>query len=295
MRKAVLLYALFFASCNKKMSYLHAILLGLIQGMAEFLPISSSGHLAIVQNLLPGAQGAIDDVTFSVLLHLGTLVAVAVVFYKTIWQMITQFFKMCNGILSGTFMFRKANKYQIMSLYVIVTTLILVPFAFARNVIEGVSESLWMVGACLLFTAFMLFVADHSVVGNKQMKDMKLIHTIKLGLFQGVATLPGISRSGITIASGINMGFDRNTMVEMSFMMSIPAVLGAVVLDAGHLAEGFAAGNIGPYIVGTLVAAVVGVASINLLRFVAKKNKFGWFMWYCLAVGLLAIVLDIVR
>ena len=191
-------------------------------------------------------------------------------------------------------MFRKANKYQIMDLYVIVTTLILIPFALVQDTVATVGETLWMVGVCLLFTAFLLFVADHSVIGNKQMKDMKLIHAIKLGLFQGLATLPGISRSGSTIAAGINMGFDRNTMVEMSFMMSIPAVLGAVVLDAGDMIRGFTLANIGPYIVGTLVAAAVGIASIKLLSLVARRNKFGWFMWYCLAVGILAIVLDVV-
>ncbi len=277
------------------MSYLQAILLGLVQGIAEFLPISSSGHLAILHTLMPSTAAAVSDVTFDILLHLGTLVAVCVVFYKTIWSMLREFYRMCAGILGGTFMWRKANKYQIMAVYTIVTTVLLIPFALMQNSLAGIGESLWMVGVALLFTAFFLFVADHSVVGNKQMKDMTLMQAIKMGLFQGVATIPGISRSGITISMGINMGFDRSTMVEFSFMMSIPAVLGAVVMDLGEMAAGFTAANIGPYIVGTLVAAAVGVASIKLLSYVAKKNKFGWFMWYCAAVGVFAIVLDFIR
>lgn len=277
------------------MSYLHAIILGLVQGVAEFLPISSSGHLAILHNLMPSADAAVSDITFDVLLHLGTLVAVLIVFRKTVWNMIVEFFKMCSGILGGTFMFRKANKYQIMSLYVIVTTLILIPFALIQDTIAGVGESLWMVGALLIFTAFLLFVADHSVMGDKQMKDMTLMQAIKLGLFQGIATLPGVSRSGATISAGINMGFDRNTMVEMSFMMSIPAVLGAVVMDFGDMVAGFTLANIGPYIVGVAVAALAGIASIKLLKLVVNRRKFGYFTWYCAAMGVLAIVLDIVR
>ena len=277
------------------MSYLQAILLGLVQGVAEFLPISSSGHLAILHNLMPSTGAAMENVTFDVLLHLGTLVAVIIVFRITVWNMIAEFWKMLSGILGGTFTFRKANKYQIMGLYVIVTTAILIPFALVQDSIAAVGERLWAVGLCLLFTAFMLFVADHSVTGNKQMKDMTLTQAFKMGLFQGLATLPGVSRSGATISAGINMGFDRNTMVEFSFMMSIPAVLGAVVMDLGEMVKGFQGADVGPYIVGTLVAAAAGVASIKLLSLVAKRNKFGWFMWYCLAMGLIAIVLDIVR
>lgn len=276
------------------MSYLEAIVLGLIQGVAEFLPISSSGHLAIMHNLWPSAEAAMNNITFDVLLHLGTLVAVFVVFYKTIWNMIREFFKMCSMILVGTFHFRKANKYQIMSVYVIVTSLILIPFAFVQGALAQIANNLVLVGIMLLITAGLLFLADHSVQGNKQMKDMKLTQAIKIGLFQGLATIPGISRSGSTIAAGINMGFDRNTMVEFSFMMSIPAILGAVVLNVREMVSGFSGADAGPYAVGTLVAVAAGIASIKLLRYVAEKNKFGWFMWHCIAVGAAAIILGIV-
>ena len=277
------------------MSYLQAIVLGLVQGIAEFLPISSSGHLAILHNLFPGVGDAISDAAFDVLLHFGTLVAVCIVFRITIGRIIVEFFKMCRQIPYGTFRFRKANRYQIMALYSIVTTVLLVPFALMQGVFAGIGEKLWAVGVMLMLTAGLLFIADHSVVGNKQMKDMTFGQAIKLGLFQGLATIPGISRSGATISAGINMGFDREMMVEFSFIMSIPAVLGAVVMDLKEMIRGFTAANIGPYIVGTLVAAVAGVCSIKLLSLVAKRNKFGWFMWYCLAAGIFAVVLDIIR
>lgn len=277
------------------MSYLHAALLGLIQGVAEFLPISSSGHLAILHNLLPSADGAMNNAAFDVLLHFGTLIAVCVVFRRTIVAMIAEFGKMIQMIFSGTFRMRKASKYQLMDLYVIVTTLLLVPFALFEDRLNGVGDNLWSVGAMLLFTAFLLFVADHSVMGDKQLKDMTMSQVIKMGLFQGLGTLPGISRSGATISAGVNMGFDRSTMVEFSFMMSIPAVLGAMIFKSGDMVKAFVSADIGPYILGTVIAAAVGVASIQLVKYVARKNKFGWFMWYCIAVGVGAIVLDIVR
>ncbi len=277
------------------MSYLQAIVLGLVQGIAEFLPVSSSGHLAILHNLFPAVEGAISDAAFDVLLHLGTLAAVCVVFRKTIGNIIKEFFKMCRLITYGTFRFRKANRYQIMALYSIITTVILIPFALMRGTIAGIGDRLWAVGVMLMLTAGLLFIADHSAVGEKQMKDMRFGQAVKLGLFQGLATIPGISRSGATISAGINMGFDRELMVEFSFIMSVPAVLGAVVMDLKEMIAGFSAANAGPYAVGTLTAAVAGVCSIKLLSLVAKRNKFGWFMWYCLAAGLFAVVLDIIR
>ena len=277
------------------MSYLHAILLGLVQGIAEFLPISSSGHLAILHNLLPDLEAAMDNAAFDVLLHLGTLAAVCIVFYKTIGSMVKEFFAMCGGIVTGTFKWRKANKYQIMAVYVIVTTAVLIPFSLVKDAIAGIGTHLYMVGIMLLITAALLFLADHSALSRKQMKDMTLFQAVKMGLFQGLATIPGISRSGSTIAAGINMGFDRSLMVEFSFMMSIPAVLGAVVMDLDELIVGFSGAQAGPYLVGVLTAVIAGVASIKLLSLVAKRNTFGWFMWYCAAAGILAIVLDVVR
>ena len=121
---------------------------------------------------------------------------------------------------------------------------------------------------------------------------MKPTQAFKMGMFQAIATLPGVSRSGVTIAAGVNMGFDRNTMLEFSFMMSLPAVIGAVVLNLGELSNGFSV-NAAPYLVGTLTAAVTGILSIKLLQFAAKKERFGWFMLYCILAGIAAIVVDV--
>ena len=272
--------------------YLSVIILGLVQGLAEFLPISSSGHLVIFQSFLPGLSEISKDMTLDVLLHLGTLIAVFVVYHKTIWNMIVEFFRMIGQIFSGKFKFRKANKYQLMCIFVIVATLPLFLVVFVSDFIESKMRNLLVVGIMLFVTAALLFIADHSVKGKKQMKDMTVWQALKLGLFQMVATIPGLSRSGSTISAGINMGFERETAVEFSFIMAIPAVIGANILSLKDVFEtGLNTALIGPYIVGIIVAAITGIAAINLVKYISRKDKFGWFSIYCLLAGITAIVL----
>ena len=272
--------------------YLSVIILGLVQGLAEFLPISSSGHLVIFQSFLPGLDQIGKDMTLDVLLHLGTLIAVFVVYRKTIWNMIIEFFRMIGQIFSGKFKFRKANKYQLMCIFVIVATLPLFLVVFVSDFIESKMRNLLVVGIMLFITAALLFIADRSVKGKKQMKDMTVLHALKLGLFQMVATIPGLSRSGSTISAAINMGFDRQTAVEFSFIMAIPAVIGANILSLKDVFEqGFNTALIGPYIVGIVIAAVTGIAAINLVKYISRKDKFGWFSIYCIIAGIVSIVL----
>ncbi len=272
--------------------YLSVIILGLVQGLAEFLPISSSGHLVIFQSFLPGLDQIGKDMTLDVLLHLGTLIAVFVVYRKTIWNMIIEFFRMIGQIFSGKFKFRKANKYQLMCIFVIVATLPLFLEVFVSDFIESKMRNLLVVGIMLFITAALLFIADRSVKGKKQMKDMTVLHALKLGLFQMVATIPGLSRSGSTISAAINMGFDRQTAVEFSFIMAIPAVIGANILSLKDVFEqGFNTALIGPYIVGIVIAAITGIAAIKLVKYISRKDKFGWFSIYCIIAGIVSIVL----
>lgn len=272
--------------------YLSVIILGLVQGLAEFLPISSSGHLVIFQSFLPGLDQIGKDMTLDVLLHLGTLIAVFVVYRKTIWNMIIEFFRMIGQIFSGKFKFRKANKYQLMCIFVIVATLPLFLVVFVSDFIESKMRNLLVVGIMLFITAALLFIADRSVKGKKQMKDMTVLHALKLGLFQMVATIPGLSRSGSTISAAINMGFDRQTAVEFSFIMAIPAVIGANILSLKDVFEqGFNTALIGPYIVGIVIAAITGIAAIKLVKYISRKDKFGWFSIYCIIAGIVSIVL----
>ena len=206
--------------------------------------------------------------------------------------MIIEFFRMIGQIFSGKFKFRKANKYQLMCIFVIVATLPLFLVVFVSDFIESKMRNLLVVGIMLFITAALLFIADRSVKGKKQMKDMTVLHALKLGLFQMVATIPGLSRSGSTISAAINMGFDRQTAVEFSFIMAIPAVIGANILSLKDVFEqGFNTALIGPYIVGIVIAAVTGIAAINLVKYISRKDKFGWFSIYCIIAGIVSIVL----
>ena len=277
------------------MFYLSIILLGLIQGLAEFLPISSSGHLVIFKTFLPELGELEGDMTLDILLHLGTLIAVFIVYRKTIYGMVVEFFKMIGGIFKGSFSLKKANKYQLMDLYVILATLPLVIVVFVNDYIEAKMTSLLPVGIMLLVTAALMIIADNSVPGKKEITDMKPVHALKIGLFQMVATVPGLSRSGSTISAAVNMGFTRETAVEFSFILGIPAVIGANILNVKDIIEtGFDTSMLLPYIVGIATAALAGIAAIKLVKYITKKDKFGWFVIYCALAGITSIVLSFI-
>lgn len=277
------------------MTILSSIILGIIQGLAEFLPISSSGHLVIFKTFLPGLEKLSGDMTFDILLHLGTLIAVFAVYHKTVIGMIVEFFRMIGQIFSGKFKFSKANKYQLMDIFVIIATLPLVLVIFVNDAIEQRMTGLLPVGIMLLVTAALLFIADHSVPGKKEIRDMTPFQALKIGLFQMIATLPGLSRSGSTISAGINMGFTRETAVEFSFILGIPAVIGANILNLKDIiSAGIDSTLILPYIIGIVTAAVFGVLAVKLVQYVTKKDRFGWFVYYCAAVGVGTIILSFI-
>lgn len=278
------------------MDYLYSFILGLIQGLGELLPISGSGHLLMVKKLMDLPQELVENNALDVLLRLGTLAAVIIVFRKAVWGMITGFFSMVAGLFKGTFKWRKANRYQMMVVYLILATLPLLGVALIRHYFDYTAmlgDNLMFVGFMLLLTAGLLFIGDHSVSRNWDVTDMKPAHAVKLGLFQAFATLPGFSRSGSTISMGMNMGFDREAAVEFSFMMSIPAVLGANLLRLEELKE-LGSADIGVIAVALATAVISGIGAIVLLKWLVKKDRFGWLVAYCLMAGIAAIVLNFV-
>lgn len=279
------------------MNYLYGIILGLIQGLGEFLPISSSGHLLIVKKLMNLPQELVENNALDILLHLGTLAAVIIAFRKTVWRMITGFLAMITGLCKGTFKWRKASRYQVMAVYVVVTTIPLVGIALIQHFYDYsalLGDNLLFVGVMLLVTAGLLFIGDHSPCRGYDNRDMKPGQAVKLGLFQAIATLPGLSRSGTTISMAMNMGFDREAAIEFSFMMSIPAVIGANILHIGDIRE-IGGTHTGLFLVALATAVVSGIGAISLLKYLVKKDRFGWFFVYCLIAGLAAIVLNLVR
>ncbi len=274
------------------MSILNALILGLIQGVAEFLPISSSGHLSIAQNLLGlGVEGA-DDMFFDVLLHLGTLAAVFAAYWDDVRDMVREFFDTVRDI-AGDSLPRKTPPARRLMLLIIIGTLplfLVLPF---QDFVEGLSENTYFVGAALLVTGVLLWLCDRVQKGRKTEKTATVLDVLLVGVSQAVATCPGISRSGMTITMGCFRGFERRFAVRFAFLLSIPAVLGANLL---HIVKAFKAGidwGLLPcYLLGVAVAALSGYFSIRLLKFVAQKGKFGFFSYYCWLVGFVTLILS---
>ena len=277
------------------MSILEAIILGLVQGIAEFLPISSSGHLAILQNLFNMSDIEGGHMLFDVLLHFGTLVAICFMYWTDIKSMFTQTVDLFTGRNPAPAGQRRQYPAARMFMLIIAATLPLVLILPVHKYIEALSNSTIYVGGALILTGCMLFVSDRMAKGTKTEKNMLFKDALIIGLCQCAATLPGLSRSGTTITAGISTGHDRSYAVKFSLLMSIPAVLGATVLElVDAIKAGIDASLIPAYLFGMIAAMVSGVLAIGLLKLVAKKTRFGGFAYYCWVVGVLTIILSLI-
>ncbi|MBP3486451.1 MAG: undecaprenyl-diphosphate phosphatase [Oscillospiraceae bacterium] len=267
----------------------------MIQGVAEFLPISSSGHLAIAEHLL-GMSGASDiPEFFDVLLHLGTLLAVFAAYWPEVRDMVLEFFRGASDLIHRTTP-TPVPPARRMILLIVVGTLPLFAVLPVKDYIEGLGDNMLFVAVALLFTGCLLFASDRVRKGRKTEKTATLLDALLVGFAQAVATCPGISRSGTTITAGCFLGFDRKFAVRFSFLMSIPAVLGANVLSLKDAVEaGVVWGDVPVYLVGVAVSAAAGYACIRLLRMIAAKGRFGWFAYYCWAVGALTLLLTVIH
>ena len=277
------------------MTILHAVLLGLIQGVAEFLPISSSGHLAIAEHLL-GMSGASEiPEFFDVLLHLGTLIAVFGAYWEDIREIVVEFFCGARDLA------RRATPTPVpparrMILLIIVGTLPLFVVLPIKDLVEGLANNMYFVGGALLVTGGLLFASDRVRKGRKSERSATLVDVLLVGVAQAIATCPGISRSGTTITAGCFVGFERKFAVRYSFLMSIPAILGANILALKDVLESnIVAADIPAYLIGVMVSAVVGYLCIRLLKMIAEKGKFGFFAYYCWAAGALTLILTILK
>ena len=275
------------------MTYFSSFLMGLVQGLAEFLPISSSGHLAIAQNLL-GLETEVP-VFFDVLLHLGTLLAVFVAYWKDICEIVVEFFRGVGDIVHHTTP-KQVPPARRMILLIIVATLPLVVVLPIHDKVQALGDNMVFVGAALVVTGFLLFACDLVRKGKKTAKNATLLDALVVGVAQAIATMPGISRSGMTITAGCFCGYERSFAVRFSFLMSIPAILGANVLSlVDAFKDGIIWAEVPMYMVGVITAAVVGYACIRLLKLIAEKGRFGAFSYYCWAVGLLTLLLCAIK
>ena len=286
------------------MSLLEAILMGLIQGITEFLPVSSSGHLAIFQYIFK--VNTDTGMLFEVMLHLGTLVAVCIVFWKDISKLFIEGIHLLvdafmnlktffgNRFQHGTSSYRRivTNAYRKFVLLILVTTIPTGIIGIVLNsVVASASNSLLIPGICLVVNAIVLLIVGSLPGGKKKVKKSSYKDAAVIGVAQGVAVLPGISRSGSTISACLALGFDRNFAVKYSFIASLPAILGANLLELRHLGDAMSGGdNILYYVIGMIVAGVVGYICIRVMMYVVSNKKFSYYAYYCAVVGVISLV-----
>jgi len=272
-----------------------AFILGVIQGVSEFLPISSSGHLSIAQNLLKIQAVGEEHLFFDVLLHFGTMIAIFIAYWTDIVDMVREFFVGAGDLVKGTTPVPVPPGRRMIVLLV-TATLPLFLILPIKEKVENLYYNTTFIALALLGTGTMLFFSDRLSRGKKTARSATWKDALIVGFGQALATLPGISRSGTTITTGIFTGFERKFAVRFSFLMAIPAVMGATLLDLIEVVTtgGFEAGMLGVYLVGIVSAAVSGYFSIRMIRMIADKGKFGAFAYYCWAAGLITLVLTFI-
>ena len=277
------------------MTVLDAIWQAIIQGLTEFLPVSSSGHLSLYQHFTGNSgEGAL---MFSALLHLGTLAAVIAVFWRQIAALVTEFIEMIKDIFTGRFSIKNARPERRVIFMFIISTAVLIPFYIFKGFFESFAEdtSIFAEGLCFLYTAALLFMADLTDKGRKSMRDLKTRDAVRIGFFQSIALLPGVSRSGSTISAGIFSGLRREEAISYSFILGIPAILGGGIVELkGGIEQGSGAGVL-PCIIGVIVAALVGFGAIKLVQWLMKTDRFKVFYIYTAVLGSLVIIISIIE
>ena len=274
------------------MTYPMSAILGFVQGVAEFLPISSSGHLTLFQHFFGLAE---PDNLFNVLLHFATLLAVCIYYFQDVVEMIVEFFRGIAALFSRHPSHENPPEARRLVLLVIVGTLPLFAVLPIKDAVESLSGNMYFVAGALLVTGCLLFASDRVRPGRKTEKSATLLDVLLVGVAQATATCPGISRSGTTITAGCFVGFDRRFAVRYSFLMSIPAILGANILSLKDAVTDIIWADVPVYLVGVAVAAAVGYVCIRLLKMIADKGKFGFFAYYCWAVGIVTLILPLVQ
>jgi len=271
------------------LTLVQAIILGVFQGITEFLPISSSGHLVLLQHFFGIKEG---NLFFTEMLHFGTLFSILIVYFNDIINIIVEFFKMIgDGIKNRKFKIK--NGYQKLALLIIIgsipTAIIGILFEdFFKNLY---SSSLLPIGISFIITGLLLWIANKKPYENKSVKNMSFLDSIIIGIFQGIAIIPGISRSGSTIVAGLLRGLNRNLATEFSFLLAMPATFGAGLLGILDVVktESEIAFTM-PLLIGIILSTLVGIIAIKFLITMLKKDKLHYFSYYLWIIGLITII-----
>ncbi|UCC43265.1 MAG: undecaprenyl-diphosphate phosphatase [Candidatus Zixiibacteriota bacterium] len=255
------------------MSYLDALVLGVIQGLTEFLPVSSSGHLVLTEELLGVKQ---PGVTFEVILHVGTLLSVLIYFRSTILRLVRSLF--AGG--------ERADRMMLMFLVIGTIPAVVVGLLFKETFEALFSEPL-MTSCFLILTGLILRLPRYV---RRSEHPMSAGSAVVMGIGQALAILPGVSRSGSTIALGMVWGVKPSQAAEFSFLLAVPAILGAAVFNLRELTR-ITSDLAGPYVLGMFVSFLFGIVAVYLVLSTIKRGKFEYFAYYCFAAGLIGLYL----
>lgn len=272
------------------MSYIEAIILGIVQGLAEFLPVSSSGHLLMLQHFF-GIE-ADSVLIFTVLLHVGTLISVFFCYWNDILELIKELFVTIGDLVRGRGLRLNERPVRKLGVMIVVAS---IPTAVIgilfEDIFEGFYTTLLPTGCGLLITGMLLWIAEMKRDNAKQIEDMKFSDALVVGAMQGIAITPGISRSGSTLFGALSKGLQRDFAVKFAFLVSIPSIIGSVIFEGGSEAmESALSTNLGPVIVGCVAAAVSGVIAIKAMITVVRKLSLRYFSIYVWIVGSALII-----
>jgi len=287
------------------MSIIQSIFMGILQGLTEFFPVSSSGHLTIFKNFF----GVETDtgILFDVMLHFATLIAIflngkmrndIIKLLKSFFQIVIDAMKNIKIFFSNMSGSREpyiklgSTAYRKFTIMLIIST---IPTGIIgiliKDIVETVGESLLVPGICLLATGVILLLSDKVEDKGKKPKDASYIDAAAIGTAQGIATLPGLSRSGTTITACLLCGFDRDFAVRYSFIMSIPAILGAMLLELKDIGDAAITGlDLVGWILGMIFACIIGFFAIHFTTKIVANRYFKYFAYYCFAMGVISII-----
>ena len=272
------------------MTYFEAVILGLVQGLAEFLPISSSGHLALLQQWFGIDENKV--LLFAVLLHVGTLISVFIVYWRDIWELIVELCLTIKDLLTGKGLRLEERPVRKLGVMIIVAT---IPTAIIGILFNDLFDKLYTsvlpIGIGLIITGFLLVLAERTGNSNRGIDKMNFRNALFIGTVQGIAICPGISRSGSTLFGSLICNLDRKFAVKFVFLISIPSILGSAIMETPEaIKAGFDMAQLGPVLVGMAVAAVSGLIAIKTMIKIVSDKKLSYFSYYVWALGAAVVI-----
>ena len=272
------------------MTYFEAVILGLVQGLAEFLPISSSGHLALLQQWFGIDENKV--LLFAVLLHVGTLISVFIVYWKDIWELIVELCITIKDLLTGKGLRLEERPVRKLGVMIIVATIPTAVIGLLFNdLFDKLYTSVLPIGIGLIITGFLLILAERTGNSSRGIDRMNFRNALFIGTVQGIAICPGISRSGSTLFGSLICNLDRKFAVKFVFLISIPSILGSAVIEAPDaIKAGFDMAQLGPVLVGMIVAAVSGLIAIKTMIKIVSDKKLSYFSYYVWALGVAVVI-----